>query len=123
MVALLLVPQVYEAFKVLVKNYLDVESHESFGSIESLLGETDMILADVAENLMPKSDTEDADSCLKSLIEALKAAKVEGRVKAEEEAKLKEISCNAKDEVKCNGTKDELKGTSVAEVKENGVTP
>ncbi|BFG26757.1 hypothetical protein CerSpe_130300 [Prunus speciosa] len=90
-----------------------------------------MTPADVAENLMLKSDTEDADSCLKSLIEALEAAKVEARVKAEEEAKLKaekeekekEKSGNSKDEVKCNGTVDKVKGTSVAEVKENGVTP
>ncbi|XP_020415699.1 AAA-ATPase At3g28510 [Prunus persica] len=58
----------YEAFKVLARNYLDVESHESFGSIERLLGEINMTPADVAENLMPKSDTGDADSCLKSLI-------------------------------------------------------
>ncbi|CAL9014504.1 unnamed protein product, partial [Prunus brigantina] len=126
----------FEAFKVLARNYLDVESHELFGTIERLLGETDMTPADVAENLMPKSDTEDADSCLKSLIEALEVAKVEARVKAEEEAskkaeeeaklkaeKEKEKSANGKDGVTCNGTKDELKGTSVAEVKENGVTP
>ncbi|KAH0973338.1 hypothetical protein GBA52_025494 [Prunus armeniaca] len=71
-----------------------------------------------------------------SLIEALEVAKVEARVKAEEEAskkaeeeaklkaeKEKEKSANGKDGVTCNGTKDELKGTSVAEVKENGVTP
>ncbi|VVA20185.1 PREDICTED: AAA-ATPase [Prunus dulcis] len=129
----------FEAFKVLARNYLDVESHELFGTIERLLGETDMTPADVAENLMLKSDTEDADSCLKSLIEALEAAKVEARVKAEEEArkkaeeeaklkaekeeKEKEKYGNSKDEVKCNGTKDEVKGTSVAGVKENGVTP
>ncbi|XP_008230705.1 PREDICTED: AAA-ATPase At3g28580-like [Prunus mume] len=142
----------FEAFKVLARNYLDVESHELFGTIERLLGETDMTPADVAENLMPKSDTEDADSCLKSLIEALEVAKVEARVKAEEESskkaeeeaklkaeeeaskkaeeeailkaeKEKEKSANGKDGVTCNGTKDELKGTSVSEVKENGVTP
>ncbi|PQQ01228.1 AAA-ATPase [Prunus yedoensis var. nudiflora] len=121
----------FGAFKVLARNYLDVESHELFGTIERLLGETDMTPADVAENLMLKSDTEDADSCLKSLIEALEAAKVEVRVKAEEEAKLKaekeekekEESGNSNHEVKCNGTIDKVKGTSVAEVKENGVTP
>ncbi|PQQ01231.1 hypothetical protein Pyn_11513 [Prunus yedoensis var. nudiflora] len=77
-----------------------------------------MIPADVAENLMPKSVTEDADSCLKKLIEALETAKEEARKKAEEEAskkaeeeaKLKaekeekEKQEPAKDEVKCNGT-------------------
>ncbi|XP_021808776.1 AAA-ATPase ASD, mitochondrial-like [Prunus avium] len=109
----------YEAFKVLARNYLDLESHELFETIERLLGETNMIPADVAENLMPKSVTENADSCLKKLIEALETAKEEARKKAEEEeaskkaeeeAKLKaekeekEKQQPAKDEVKCNGT-------------------
>ncbi|KAL6287929.1 hypothetical protein ACE6H2_012319 [Prunus campanulata] len=118
----------YEAFKVLARNYLDLESHELFETIERLLGETNMIPADVAENLMPNSVTEDADSCLKKLIEALETAKEEARKKAEEEeaskkaeeeeaskkaeeeAKLKaekeekEKQEPAKDEVKCNGT-------------------
>ncbi|KAK9925163.1 hypothetical protein M0R45_033498 [Rubus argutus] len=80
----------YEAFKVLARNYLDLESHKLFGSVERLLGETNMTPADVAENLMPKSVFEDAGSCLKNLVEALEAAKEEARIKAEEEAKLKE---------------------------------
>ncbi|CAL8141446.1 unnamed protein product [Prunus armeniaca] len=109
----------YEAFKVLARNYLDLESHELFETIERLLGETNMTPADVAENLMPNSVTEDADSCLKNLIEAIETAKEEARKKAEEEeasrkaeeeAKLKaekeekEKEQSAKDEVKCNGT-------------------
>ncbi|KAL5582428.1 hypothetical protein UlMin_014870 [Ulmus minor] len=77
----------FEAFKVLAKNYLNVESHELFLKIESLLGETNMTPADVAENLMPKSDNEDADSCLNCLIEALEKTKEDERKKAEEEAK------------------------------------
>ncbi|XP_050381724.1 AAA-ATPase ASD, mitochondrial-like [Argentina anserina] len=92
----------YEAFKVLARNYLDLESHELFGTIERLLGETNMTPADVAENLMPKSDIEDADSCLKSLIEALENAKEEARVKAEEDAKLK-----AEEEEKLKAEKEE----------------
>ncbi|KAK9925156.1 hypothetical protein M0R45_033491 [Rubus argutus] len=135
----------YEAFKVLARNYLDLESHELFGSIERLLGETNMTPADVAENLMPKSDVESADSCLKKLIEALEAAKEDARVKAEEEEKLKaeeeeklkaekeakpkaeeeaklkeekEKDESAKDEVKCT----HCNGTSAKqEAKENGV--
>ncbi|PON61076.1 Spastin [Parasponia andersonii] len=80
----------FEAFKVLAKNYLDVESHDLFSKIERLLGETDMTPADVAENLMPKSDTEYKDECLQSLVEALECAKKDAvRKKAEEEAKLK----------------------------------
>ncbi|CAN6708692.1 unnamed protein product [Malus baccata var. baccata] len=79
----------FEAFKVLARNYLGLEMHELFERIGRLLGETDMTPADVAENLMPKSDVEDAESCLKNLIEALEAAKEEAKIKAEEEAQQK----------------------------------
>ena len=75
----------YQAFKVLARNYLDVESHEDlFPIIEKLLGETNMSPA-VAENLMPKSIIEDVETCLKNLIQSLEIAKK----KAEEEAKKK----------------------------------
>ncbi|CAL1372321.1 unnamed protein product [Linum trigynum] len=54
----------FEAFKLLAKNYLDVEAHELFAEIEVLLREMQMT-PDVAENLMPKSDEEDAaEVCL-----------------------------------------------------------
>ncbi|KAE8706730.1 hypothetical protein F3Y22_tig00110388pilonHSYRG00133 [Hibiscus syriacus] len=80
----------FEAFKVLAKNYLDIDSHPLFGEIERLLEETDMTPADVAENLMLKSDDDEEDeACLKCLIEAPKAGKEEARKKAEEEARLK----------------------------------
>ncbi|WVZ15406.1 hypothetical protein V8G54_012972 [Vigna mungo] len=49
----------FDAFKVLAKNYLDVESHLLFGRIGTLLQETEMSPADVVENLMPKSEDED----------------------------------------------------------------
>ncbi|TQD70125.1 hypothetical protein C1H46_044340 [Malus baccata] len=75
----------FKAFKVLARNYLDLDSHELFETIARLLGKTNMTPADVAENLMPKSVIQDAESCLKNLIEALG----EARVKADEEAKLK----------------------------------
>ncbi|KAE9620079.1 hypothetical protein Lal_00040325 [Lupinus albus] len=71
----------YEAFKVLAKNYLDIESHSLFHIIEKLLGETNMTPADVAENLMPKSNDEDSESCLQVLIKSLE----EARKKAEDE--------------------------------------
>ncbi|KAJ0084710.1 hypothetical protein Patl1_30527 [Pistacia atlantica] len=79
----------FEAFKVLAKNYLNIEWHELYAEIERMLAETDMTPADVAENLMPKSDEENAESCLKNLIEALEVAKEEARKKAEEEVRLK----------------------------------
>ncbi|XP_027358170.1 AAA-ATPase ASD, mitochondrial-like isoform X2 [Abrus precatorius] len=75
----------FEAFKVLAKNYLDVESHSLFPRIEKLLGETNMTPADVAENLMPKSIVEDSETCLKNLVVSIKEAKK----KAEEDAKKK----------------------------------
>ncbi|XP_062009980.1 AAA-ATPase ASD, mitochondrial-like [Rosa rugosa] len=103
----------YEAFKVLARNYLDLESHELFGTIERLLGETNMTPADVAENLMPKSDIDGADSCLKALIEALETAKEEARVKAEEEVKLK-----AEEEAKLKAEKEaKLKEEEEAKLK------
>ncbi|KAL9323413.1 hypothetical protein ACSQ67_008270 [Phaseolus vulgaris] len=108
----------YEAFKVLAKNYLGVESHTLFPTIEKLLGETNIPPADVAENLMPKSIVADSELCLKSLIESLEEAKkkaeeeAEKKAKEDEEARLKEEL--AKEE------KVEANGKSGEEVKENG---
>ncbi|CAJ1946903.1 unnamed protein product [Sphenostylis stenocarpa] len=80
----------YDAFKVLAKNYLDIESHLLFSRIGRLLEETEMSPADVAENLMPKSVDEDVETCLEKLIKALEVDKEEkARKKAEEEAEKK----------------------------------
>ncbi|KAJ0100092.1 hypothetical protein Patl1_22073 [Pistacia atlantica] len=111
----------FDAFKMLAKNYLDIDSHELFAEIGNQLAETNMIPADVAENLMPKSDEDDAETCLKNLIEALKEAKEEAIKKAEEEALLK--AEKEKDEDKCTcSAKKNIKGdeTSAKPVKENG---
>ncbi|KAF9683914.1 hypothetical protein SADUNF_Sadunf04G0063500 [Salix dunnii] len=110
----------FEAFKVLAKNYLELKSHELFGKIEELLGETKMSPADVAENLMPKSDEEDEEDCLKRLIKALETTKEEARKKAEEAVfkaeKAGGESCETPSQVvQENGEK------SAKEVKENGV--
>ncbi|XP_010425634.1 PREDICTED: AAA-ATPase At3g28540-like, partial [Camelina sativa] len=79
----------FEGFKVLAKNYLDIESHDLYGEIKRLLEETDMSPADVAETLMPKSDEEDADICIKRLVKTLKEEKEKARKLAEEEEKNK----------------------------------
>lgn len=79
----------FEAFKVLAKNYLNINSHPLFGEISQLLQETNMTPADVAENLMLKSEEGDEETCLKALIEALMTAKDEARKEAEEEARKK----------------------------------
>ncbi|PIA62398.1 hypothetical protein AQUCO_00200416v1 [Aquilegia coerulea] len=80
----------FEGFKVLAKNYLDIDSHELFEVIQELLAETQMTPADVAENLMLTTFTRNTDKCLENLIQALKTAKEEKKLKAEEEAKEEE---------------------------------
>uniref|UniRef100_A0A0D9Y1V6 AAA+ ATPase domain-containing protein n=1 Tax=Leersia perrieri TaxID=77586 RepID=A0A0D9Y1V6_9ORYZ len=82
----------FEAFKVLAKNYLGVKEHQLFGEIQSLLEETDMSPADVAENLMPMSKRKkrDPNACLVDLIDALNKAKEEAaEAKAREETEAK----------------------------------
>lgn len=80
----------FGAFKILAKNYLNLDSHHLFGKIESLLKETKITPADVAENLMVKDRTE-VDGSLKGLIRALEKIKWSQKVKAEEQHN-KEIS-------------------------------
>ncbi|CAJ2675584.1 unnamed protein product [Trifolium pratense] len=77
----------FEAFKMLAKNYLNIESHDLFGTICELLKEVEITPADVAEHLMPKTASGDAEIYLKSLIQALQLAKEEARRKSVEEAK------------------------------------
>ncbi|XP_060181779.1 AAA-ATPase At3g28580-like [Lycium barbarum] len=79
----------FESFKVLAKNYLDVESHDHFPEIRRLLEETNMTPADVSENLMPKSSKENVEPCLERMIKVLEIAKEEARLKAEEEEREK----------------------------------
>ncbi|KAL7092926.1 hypothetical protein ACP275_11G012000 [Erythranthe tilingii] len=64
----------FEGFKVLAKNYLDLERHEFFDTIERLLGEVKITPADVAECLMPRNIVGDAEICLKNLISAMETA-------------------------------------------------
>ncbi|XP_071727442.1 AAA-ATPase ASD, mitochondrial-like [Rutidosis leptorrhynchoides] len=72
----------FEAFKVLAKNYLGIESHKLFVTIGQLLRETNITPADVAENLMPKSPEESAEICLNKLITSLERRKEKARMKA-----------------------------------------
>lgn len=72
----------FEGFKVLAKNYLKLGAHPIFETIQVLMKETKITPVDVAENLMPKSPSDNAEKCLTNLIQALKEAK-------EEEAKKK----------------------------------
>lgn len=61
---------IFGAFKVLAKNYLDIDSHPLFEKVRELLEVTKMTPADVAENLRPKTGAEPF-TCLEELIRAL----------------------------------------------------
>ena len=76
----------YEAFKVLARNYLNVESHHLFPKIRELLREVDMTPADVAEHLTTKTLMKDARICLEGLISAIQR-KTEARLKKKLSAK------------------------------------
>ncbi|WMV55351.1 hypothetical protein MTR67_048736 [Solanum verrucosum] len=105
----------FESFKVLAHNYLDVvEPHVHFPEIRRLLEETNTTPADIAENLMPKSSKENADTCLERLIKALEIAKEEAKLKAEEEEKAKAAE-------KDNGATEEVKNADGVNKKDNGV--
>nr|XP_043633428.1 AAA-ATPase At3g28580-like [Erigeron canadensis] len=73
----------FETFKVLAKNYLDLDSHDLFPTISRLLGTINMTPADVAESLIPISlfDQENVETCLNKLIKSLENA----RIKVEDE--------------------------------------
>ncbi|KAK2998854.1 hypothetical protein RJ639_023825 [Escallonia herrerae] len=53
---------------ILVENYLDLDSHSSFETIQELLEETQITPADDFEILTPKTLLRDADACLENLI-------------------------------------------------------
>ncbi|KAL4581675.1 hypothetical protein LXL04_006202 [Taraxacum kok-saghyz] len=103
----------FEAFRVLARNYLYLETHDLFEKIRELLEEIEMTPADVAENLMPKTSPADAEGCLRSLIEALEKMKEE-KMKEEEERRKKESAETAAVE---NG---EIKGEKPVENGTNG---
>ncbi|KAL7606290.1 hypothetical protein Lser_V15G20597 [Lactuca serriola] len=105
----------FEAFRVLARNYLYLETHDLFEKIRGLLEETQMTPADVAENLMPKTSPADVEGCLRSLIEALENTKEEKRI--EEEEKRKKESAAAAAATAAAEEKDEIK---VAKPVENG---
>ncbi|XP_047170795.1 AAA-ATPase ASD, mitochondrial-like isoform X2 [Vigna umbellata] len=70
----------FEAFKLLAKNYLNIDAHHLFGTISELLKEIKITPAEVAEHLMPKNASGDAEIYLKSLIQALESTKMQEKV-------------------------------------------
>ncbi|KAF8408030.1 hypothetical protein HHK36_007170 [Tetracentron sinense] len=111
----------FEGFKVLAKNYLDLNSHHLFGKICRLMEETEITPADVAENLMPKTITGDAETCLENLIQALEVAKEEARLKAVEEMKEKETlaKTEVKEEALANGEAKDKEASPKEDAKED----
>ncbi|KAK1282974.1 hypothetical protein QJS10_CPB22g01182 [Acorus calamus] len=91
----------FEGFKVFAKNYLGIENHMLFETIQRLLGEVQITPADVAESLMTKTSSrgvvEDANACLEDLIQALEKAKEDATIRAVEKAKEDAIA--SKEEV------------------------
>ena len=70
----------FEAFKVLARNYLDVEEHPIFADIRRLIEEVDVVPADVAEHLMLGSRRGSAqilEQCLHALLRNLEAKKTQ----------------------------------------------
>ncbi|XP_004955729.1 AAA-ATPase At3g28610 isoform X2 [Setaria italica] len=80
----------FEAFQTLAKNYLDIDDHELFGSVEEILREVKLTPADVAECLMTakRAGAGEPSPCLEILIDELKK-RAEEKEKAEAEAKAK----------------------------------
>ncbi|KAL5544285.1 hypothetical protein UlMin_008069 [Ulmus minor] len=64
----------FEGFKVLAKNYLNVETHQMFDKIKKLIGETKITPADVAEILTPMPLMDDPERFLSNFIQALEEA-------------------------------------------------
>jgi hypothetical protein len=80
----------FEAFQTLAKNYLDIDEHELFGTVEEVLREAKLTPADVAECLMTakRAGAGDPSPCLEILIDELKK-RAEEKEKAEAEAEAK----------------------------------
>ncbi|CAN6203299.1 unnamed protein product [Urochloa humidicola] len=80
----------FDAFQTLAKNYLDVDEHELFGTVEEILQEVKLTPADVAECLMTakRAGSGEASPCLEILIDELKK-RAEEKAKAETEEKAK----------------------------------
>ncbi|XP_071729308.1 LOW QUALITY PROTEIN: AAA-ATPase At3g28610-like [Rutidosis leptorrhynchoides] len=117
----------FGAFKFLAKNYLDIEMHELFETVRGLLEEVNITPADVAENLMPKSQEENADVCLNNLMmKCLETKKEKARLKAEtkikEKARLKaENKIKVKARLKAeNKRKEKTRLKDINKVKSEG---
>ncbi|XP_029123527.2 AAA-ATPase ASD, mitochondrial [Elaeis guineensis] len=97
----------FEAFKVLARNYLDVESHPLFDTIRDLMEEVKITPADVAENLMRKSVDDNAASCLENLILAMNKAKEEEASKQAEASTEENVEVEVEGDGEKSGAKED----------------
>ncbi|KAI3849655.1 hypothetical protein MKW92_044593 [Papaver armeniacum] len=76
----------FDGFKILSKNYLNIDDHPSFETIRRLIDETKITPADVVENLMPKTVNggEYSQFFLGNLISALQKSKEDAARLADE---------------------------------------
>lgn len=67
----------FHGFKILAKNYLNIDDHPLFETIRCMIDEARITPADVAENLMPKTVNggDYSEVCLGNLITALEKSK------------------------------------------------
>ncbi|WCJ35999.1 P-loop containing nucleoside triphosphate hydrolases superfamily protein [Euphorbia peplus] len=105
----------FEAFKVLARNYLKIDSHAMFDTIQGLMKETEITPADVAENLMPKSPLDNPDKCLSNLIQALAEAKEAQALSADKEKEANRGKAETGYE-----TDDYPENADIPHLKENG---
>jgi len=93
----------FEAFQTLAKNYLGVDDHELFGSVEEVLREAELTPADVAECLMTarRAGAGEPSPCLGILVDELKK-RAEEKAKAEAEAEAKAAAEAAKAAAEAN---------------------
>nr|XP_010933968.2 AAA-ATPase ASD, mitochondrial isoform X1 [Elaeis guineensis] len=97
----------FEAFKVLARNYLDVESHPLFDTIRDLMEEVKITPADVAENLMRKSVDDNAASYLENLILAMNKAKEEEASKQAEASTEENVEVEVEGDGEKSGAKED----------------
>ncbi|KAI3961284.1 hypothetical protein MKX01_006998 [Papaver californicum] len=89
----------FDGFKILAKNYLNIDEHPLFETIRCLIDETRITPADVAENLMPKTVNggDYSEVCLGNLITALEKSK-EDAARLEAEKQLEEENEESEEE-------------------------
>ncbi|CAL5089060.1 unnamed protein product [Urochloa decumbens] len=97
----------FEAYMTLAKNYLDLDTHPLFGTVEKLLQMVEITPANVAECLMMSNCTERrADLCLGRLIDELKKRVQEKEMDMKRAKEEHAASAAAGGDAKPNGGED-----------------